>query len=107
MMVGLVGCEGEMTQRQSRAIVTQASRLFSLEEKAVAEMLAQGRFLARDVLDLPSMFRRLAQPVAAVCNEAERRALIGELESLAALEGSVSGEQRQAIAAAARALDVG
>lgn len=104
MMAALAEADGALTERERTAILDQIERQFEYPRAQAEELLAFGRWLAKDVGDLASFLNRMGKPVLASCTEVERRELIGMLETVASADGRTSEIASDAIATLRRAL---
>jgi uncharacterized tellurite resistance protein B-like protein len=88
MMAAIAEYDGAMTDAERALILGEMIDNFDATQKEAEELLARGRWLAKDVRDLGQALRRLAGPLEQRLEEKERRDLIDMLR-LVAGPGSV------------------
>lgn len=87
MMVVVAESDGNMTDAEKSAIVTEMAKAFGATRKQGEEMLAHARFLARDQRDTANVFRRLATVTKTKLGAEERQQLVDMLVEIARTDG--------------------
>lgn len=90
MMAAIVQYDGHMTERERIAIIGCVSQTFDATAQQAEELLAQARFLVKDVVDPSNCFNRLAPLVEKQLGPNERRDLIAMLTQVAGADGNPS-----------------
>lgn len=98
MLAAVAQWDGAMTQDEMTAIKSQMMEHFGATQKQAAELLAGGRWLARDVTDLGAFLKRASPAVVRVCSAPEKRDLIAMLDHIASLDGPADELIRAGIA---------
>jgi uncharacterized tellurite resistance protein B-like protein len=88
MMVAIAQYDGAISERERLAIIDCVSETFGSTAEQAEEMLAQARFMVKDVVDPSSCFSRLAPLVEKQLGPAERRELIEMLMRVANADSS-------------------
>ena len=97
MMAAVAQMDGELTKAQIDALRVECRAAFRVIQSDADEIAAFGRWLADECDDAEDALRRLGGRVRALASEEAQSDLIGMLERVAAAEGGISTEQRQAI----------
>lgn len=97
MMAAIARMDGEIGEKQFNAIRVECRAAFRVHQSDADEIAAFGRWLAGQSPDPEDALRRLGARVHALASEEAQADLIGMLERVAASEGGVSAEQRNAI----------
>jgi uncharacterized tellurite resistance protein B-like protein len=97
MMVAIAQYDGNITERERSAIVSAISQTFNATDKQAEELLAQARFLVKDVVDPSNCFNRLAPLMAKQLGANERGELIEMLTKIANADGAPSDVVAQSI----------
>ncbi|MEM9724721.1 MAG: TerB family tellurite resistance protein [Pseudomonadota bacterium] len=97
MMSAIAGMDGPLTKAQIDAIRVECRAAFRVVQREADEIAAFGRWLAEEAEDPEDALSRLSPKVRALAPAEAQRDLIRMLERVAAVEGGVSAEQRQAI----------
>lgn len=87
MMVAVAQWDAAISDKEMSEIKTLTRTHFQASEDHAAELLATGRWLARDVTDLGAFLRRASQSVIAKCSLQERQDLLAMLNTIAQVEG--------------------
>lgn len=87
MMAAIAQWDAAISDREMDAIRAQVRQFFAANEEQANELLAMGRWLARDATDIGSFLRRTATPVIAKCALQERKDLLVMLDAVANSEG--------------------
>jgi uncharacterized tellurite resistance protein B-like protein len=83
MMVTLAQHDGAVTQAEQNVIINQMMEKFRSTASVADELFAHARWIARDVVDVDSCFRRVTHVVEKACGPAEREQLIEMLTAVA------------------------
>ena len=109
MMVMIAQSDGAVTERERVAILSGMVNTFGASAEQAEQMLAHGRWLARDVTLPDEGFRRLIPLLKSKLAAPERRQLIELLNTVAAAEAKTSSSmgriEAEAISYAAFQLD--
>ena len=103
-MAAIARMDGELTKAQIDALRVECRAAFRVVQSDADEIAAFGRWLADESGDFVDALQRLGTRVRELASEEAQGDLIGMLERVAAVEGGVSAEQRQAIDAVRRQL---
>lgn len=106
MMAALACYDGTMSEREEKIILDEIQNQFNADKNIAIELLAHGRWLAKDVGDLNSFFARLLPSITRHCAPKEKRDLISMLENVASADGDPSDLEKDAILFVRRHLDV-
>ena len=87
MMSAIAQWDAAISDREMDAIRAQVKQYFGANEEQSNELLAMGRWLARDTADIGSFLRRASTCVIAKCSQQERRDLLAMLNAVANAEG--------------------
>lgn len=82
MMIALAQHDGAMTEAEQRTILTQMMEKFSAAASVADELFAHARWIAKDVVDVDSCFRRLAHVIEKKCGAPEREEFIEMLTAV-------------------------
>ena len=88
MMVAVAQYDGNLTEREHVAIVSAISQTFGATAKQSEELIAQARFLVKDVVDPSNCFNRLAPLMTKQLGPNERGELIEMLNKIANADGA-------------------
>ena len=97
MMVALAQSDSLLTDREKQVILAQLTERLEVGAREAEEMLAEARWLTKDLRDLDTFLRRLTGPVNQRCTRAEKLELIALLTAVSEAEGAASDLQREAI----------
>jgi uncharacterized tellurite resistance protein B-like protein len=97
MMAAIAADDGPLTERQQTKIFDFMALHFAMSGDEASEMLAQSRWLAREVGDLSSYLIRLIGPIHNHCTDDEKRHLIDMLTAVAGVQNQPNSAQEQAI----------
>ncbi len=97
MMMAIAEFDGTLSERERDVIISQMMDNFEIDEKLAGELLARGRWLAKDVGDISSFLRRLTPPIDQICSDREKRELINMLQTVAKADGTASDVVEHAI----------
>ena len=98
MMAALAEYDGALTEKEEVVILAQMQGHFGADDKLGRELLAHGRWLAKDVRDLDQFLRRAARPVEQKCTMEEKRDLIEMLRATVAANTSKTDVPSVAVA---------
>lgn len=87
MMAAIAQWDAAISDREMNTIKAQTHEHFQASGEMADELLATGRWLARDVTDLGAFLRRASQIVLAKCTPQERLDLLSMLHAVANTEG--------------------
>ncbi len=104
MMVAVAEHDGAMTQQEQTTILTQLTSTFEASAAQADTLLAQGRWLAKDVHDLAGFLRRPLALLNTSCDQNQKSDIIVMLHEVAKADGSVDDVIANAIAQLARSL---
>jgi uncharacterized tellurite resistance protein B-like protein len=104
LLYQIAAYDGAVTERQRLAMVSEMRRAFSVDAEEAEGLFAFARMAAGQINDAGNSLRKIARPVLAACNDAERRDLIDMLLRIAEVEGPVSEMQNRLVAEARRVL---
>jgi uncharacterized tellurite resistance protein B-like protein len=106
MMAAIAQYDGNLTERERVAIVGNISQAFDANAKQAEELLAQARFLVKDVTDPSACFNRLAPTIEKQLGPNERFELIEMLNKVANADGAAGEAITRSIAQLRRRLAV-
>ncbi len=104
MMAAIAQSDGAMTERERRAILSEIVQKFQAPAKQAEELLAHGRWLARDVRDADYCFGKLAPMLRRTCKPDQLRDIVEMVTKVASADGEPGSLEREAIARLARIL---
>ena len=87
MMAAVAQWDAAMSDREMTAIKAQITQHFQASDALASELLATGRWLARDVTDLGAFLRRASPSILAKCTPKERQDMLAMLGAIAHVEG--------------------
>jgi uncharacterized tellurite resistance protein B-like protein len=87
MMAAIAQWDAAISDREMDAIRVQTQKHFQADGERANELLATGRWLARDVTDLGAFLRRASSVVLKKCTPKERQDLLAMLNAVANIEG--------------------
>lgn len=87
MMAAVAQWDAAVSDREMDMMRRQMAEHFQSDAQQASELLATGRWLARDVTDLGAFLRRASGVVLAKCSPKERQDLLAMLNTVAATEG--------------------
>ncbi len=90
MMVAAAQYDGSLSAREEAAIVAEMKYHFEADEKTARDLLARGRWLAKDANDLGQTFHRASAAVRRRCTLKELDDLVGMLREVAKADGEAS-----------------
>ncbi len=97
MMAALASYDGAMSEREETTILREIRTRFQTDDKTATELLAQGRWLAKDAGDLNSFFSRLMPPIIRHLGPKEKADLLTMLQTVANTNGEASALENDAI----------
>jgi uncharacterized tellurite resistance protein B-like protein len=87
MLVAVAQADGPLSEKERAAILAQMREEFGIGDSVAEELLARGRWLAKDSVDPANVFRRLTPLILKSLAPPERRSLVGMLHAVAAVDG--------------------
>jgi len=96
--------DGDVTDRQHRAMVADMRSGFDADEETAEGLYAFARMAVGQINDAGNSVRKILSPVSEVCTATEKQSLIDMLDRAAEVEGPPSETQRRLIAEARRVL---
>lgn len=97
MMVAVAQQDGAVTQAEQSLIINQMMEKFSSTASVADELFAHARWIARDVIDLDTCFRRVAPIIEKTCGPKEREQLLEMLAAVANASGQLGDGERIAL----------
>lgn len=104
MMAAIAQSDGAMTERERRAILAEIVQKFETPAKQAEELLAHGRWLARDVRDVDYCFKKLVPILRRACKPDQIRDVIEMVARAASADGEPGAAERESIALLKRSL---
>lgn len=104
MMCAMAQSDGPMTERERRAILAQTVQRFEASAKQAEDLLAHGRWLAREVRDVDRCFRKLAPFLQKSCRPDQLGDVLAMLEAVSSADGDAGNVEKEALARLARDL---
>lgn len=105
MLVATGQSDGALTQRELDWLMAQFQDTLGLKPQQAKDLLAHARFIAKDVLDLDTCFRRLTPLIQKQCGPAERADLARLLQAILSLDQPASDADRQSVERFVRVLE--
>lgn len=90
MMVAAAQYDGSLSAREEAAIMAEMRYHFEADEKTARDLLARGRWLAKDASDLGQTFHRASAAVRKRCTPKELNDLVTMLREVAKADGAPS-----------------
>ena len=87
MMAAVAQWDAAISDREMAEIKAQTIRHFQASDELASELLASGRWLARDVTDLGAFLWRASPSILAKCTPKERQDMLDMLGAIAHVEG--------------------
>lgn len=104
MMAAMAQSDGAMTERERRAILAEIVQKFETPAKQAEELLAHGRWLARDVRDIDYCFKKLVPVLRRACKPDQMRDVLEMVTRAASADGEPGAAERESIALLKRSL---
>ena len=104
LMVQIAAYDGAVTERQHERMVDDMRATFEADDETAEGLYAFGRMAVGEINDAGNSVRKILRPIAEVCTQDEKAALISLLERSAEIEGPPTETQRRLIAEARRVL---
>ncbi len=106
MMVAVAQNDGPLTDAERTLIISKMTETFDSSPKQAEELLARGRWLTKDSLDIANVMRRVAPVILKSCGPNERRDLLAMLLAAATVHGPLDPTIQQDIKRFAQQLQV-
>ncbi len=97
IMVALAAFDGPISKAEETVIQQEIQTSFDASNEAAIELLAHGRWLAKDCGDLNTFISRLLPPIVRHCSMKEKHDLITMMEHVAAANGPPGDLEKDAI----------
>ena len=104
IMVALAAFDGPMSKAEETIIQQQIKSSFETSDEIAIELLAHGRWLAKDCGDLNAFISRLLPPIVRHCSLKEKQELITMMEHVASANGPPGDLEKDAISFTSRHL---
>ncbi len=97
MMCALAKSDADLSESEANAILNQLKGPLALSHTDAEEMLAQARWMTRDMKDLGTLLHRAAPPIQANCNAQEKNKLLDMLLTVSEADGPMDTLQQDAV----------
>lgn len=87
MMCALASADADLSEREVNVILEQLTGPLDIDSNGATEMLAQARWLTRDMKDVNTVLHRAAPPVQANCTGQEKAELFDMLIAVSEADG--------------------
>ncbi len=102
LLLGIAKADGEITSDQKRELQNMFQSEFEISRDEAADLLLASSHLIRDEIYIVDHLEKILEPSAARFEPAAVGSLLGMMRKLAALDGSINGEQQKLIDATDR-----
>ena len=97
MMVAIAESDGSLTDKEHNKIIEIIIDKFEATKPQADELLALGRWMAKDAGDLTSFLNRLVPVITNNCTDHQKNELIDMLRAVAGIDGHIPPDQEQSI----------
>ena len=104
LLLGIAKADGEITSDQKRELQNLFQNEFEISRDEAADLLLASSHLIRDEIYIVDHLEKILEPSAAKFEPSAVTSLLGMMRRIAALDGSINGEQQKLIDATERSL---
>lgn len=102
LLLGIAKADGEITSDQKRELQNLFQNEFEISRDEAADLLLASSHLIRDEIYIVDHLGKILEPSAAKFEPGAVSSLLGMMRRIAALDGSINGEQQKLIDATER-----
>jgi uncharacterized tellurite resistance protein B-like protein len=97
LLLGIAKADGEITSDQKRELQSLFQSEFEISRDEAADLLLASSHLIRDEIYIVDHLDKILEPSAPKFEPAAVNSLLGMMRKIAALDGSINGEQQKLI----------